>query len=92
MKPKPEHIKQADWDAVDSPPLSDKLLSRMRPVRETHPDIPSRVRGPRHVPPEIPVSIRLSPVVVEYFQFQGKGWQTKINDILREYVETHQIA
>ena len=92
MKPKPEHIKQADWDAVDSPPLSDKMLARMRPVRETHPDIHGRERGPQEVQPEIPVSIRLSPVVVEYFKFHGKGWQAKINDILREYVETHQPA
>jgi len=43
MKKKPDHIKQEDWDAVESPPLSNKVLSRMQPVKKAHPDMPSRV-------------------------------------------------
>lgn len=89
MKRKPEHIKQDDWDAVDSPSLSKKLLSRMKPVKEIHPEIPSRIHSDRFT---VPVSIKLSPEVVDYFESQGKGWQTKINDILREYVKAHRAA
>lgn len=47
MKRKPEHIETSDWDAVDSPPLSDEFLSRMRPVRETHPHRPNRITSAR---------------------------------------------
>lgn len=91
-KQKPDHIKQQDWDAVDSPPLSDEMLSRMKPVRKSHPDIPPRVRGTQKAPVKVPVSIRLSPEVVAYFKSQGSGWQTTINEILREYIEEHQAA
>nr|WP_236786692.1 BrnA antitoxin family protein [Allochromatium tepidum] len=33
-----------------------------------------------------PVSIRLSPEVVDYFKAEGPGWQTRIDAVLREYV------
>ena len=79
-------ISQTDWDAVDSPPLSDDLLARMHPVKQAHPDLPPRVRGPQKTPVKIPTSIRLNPEVVSYFQAQGKGWQTRINEVLVDYV------
>lgn len=37
--------------------------------------------------PKIPVSIRLDADVVELFRGQGRGWQTKINAVLRAYTE-----
>ena len=86
MKKDPKHISKKYWDSVESPALSDELLSRMKPVKEIHPSIPKRVRGPQKNPLKVPVSIRLSSDVVEYFKSQGKGWQTKINDILNDYV------
>ena len=83
-------IPKEDWDGVESPPLSDEILARMRPVQESHPDIPSRVRGPQKAPVKVPVSIRLNPEVVAYFRAQGKGWQTRINEVLAEYVTNRQ--
>jgi len=41
---KVDKVTKKDLQAVESPPLSKKLLSRMRPVTEVHPDIPARVR------------------------------------------------
>ncbi len=89
MKNNPKHITKEDLDSVESPPLSDEMLSRMRPVKESHPNIPQRVRGPQKEPLKVPVSIRLSPDIAEYFKSQGKGWQTKINNILHDYMKTH---
>ena len=89
MKTKPKNITKKDWDGVESPPLSDEMLSKIKPVKENHPSIPKRIRGPQKKPLKIPVSIRLNPVVVEYFKSQGTGWQTKINNILHEYIKTH---
>lgn len=89
MKHKPENITKENWDAVDSPAISAEMLARMKPVKEKHPDIPARVRGPQKLPLKVPVSMRLSGDVVKYFKSQGKGWQTKINDILHEYMRTH---
>ncbi len=92
MKSKPNHITKKDWDSDNSPPLTDELLSRMKPVQETKPDIPPRIRGPQKYPTKIPVSIRLNQEVVEYFKSQGKGWQTKVNNILRKYVKAHPAS
>ncbi len=91
MKKKPEHIKQADWDSVESPSLSDELLLQMNPVSQHHPNIPKRVRGLQKLPTKIPVSIRLSPEVLKYFKAQGNGWQTNINSILSDYIKNHQV-
>ena len=33
------------------------------------------------------ITIRLSPEVTNYFRETGKGWQTRIDQVLREYVE-----
>nr|MBL0716719.1 BrnA antitoxin family protein [Desulfobacterales bacterium] len=30
--------------------------------------------------------------VVGFFKTQGKGWQTKINDVLQDYVNSHHAA
>lgn len=90
MKKKPDHIPQKDWDDVDSPPLTDEMMSRMRPVKELFPNWPDRItRGPQKAPKKVPVSVRLSQEVVEYFKSSGKGWQTRMDEILKEYVENH---
>ncbi|MDX2073201.1 MAG: BrnA antitoxin family protein [Alphaproteobacteria bacterium] len=35
------------------------------------------------------VSMRLDSEVIDAFRARGAGWQTQINDVLREWVETH---
>jgi len=89
-----ESIRAAEADP-DNPPLTDDQLARMRPAKEVIPEIVEAVRerhGPHKTPSKVPVSIRLSPEVVEYFKSQGKGWQTQIDNILREYARNHQTA
>lgn len=48
-----------------------------------------RTRGRQKSPKKLPVTIRLSPEVVEYFKSTGDGWQTRLDMILREYVKAH---
>lgn len=36
------------------------------------------------------VSLRLDPDVLDWFKRKGRGYQTRINAILRAYVEAHQ--
>ena len=38
-KRKPEEISQEDWDAVDSPELTEDMLTRMRPASEAVPEM-----------------------------------------------------
>lgn len=40
--------------------------------------------------PKTPVSIRLDPEVLAFFKAQGKGYQTRINAVLRAYVKAQQ--
>lgn len=77
-----------DWDAVDSPELTDEELASMRPAREVLPPeffkaLPKR-RGPQKAPTKVAVSIRLSRDVVEAFKAKGPGWQSQIDEALRE--------
>jgi len=43
---------------------------------------------PRSTNPKKSTTIRLNADVLEYFKSQGKGWQTKINAVLQEYVDS----
>lgn len=45
-----------------------------------------RARGPGIKPPKRSVTVRFSPEVIDYFRATGDGWQTRIDDALREYV------
>jgi len=36
------------------------------------------------------VNIRLSKEITQYFKATGKGWQTRINKVLEEYVASHK--
>ena len=90
MNRKPEHTSHRDWAAADIPELSDEDYARMRPVSEKHSDIPRRVRGPQKKPRKVLLSMRYSPEVIDYFKSTGKGWQARIDEVLREYVDSHE--
>jgi uncharacterized protein (DUF4415 family) len=49
-------------------------------------------RGPQKRPTKVAVTVRYSPEILEYFKATGEGWQTRMNDALREYVEQHRRA
>lgn len=40
--------------------------------------------------PKMPVQIRLSPEIVSAFKATGRGWQTRINDALRDWLKEHR--
>lgn len=88
MNGKPENITRDAWDSVDSPELTEDELARMKPAREAlKPALFEKLtkgRGPQKTPTKEAVSLRLDRDVVEHFRSMGPGWQTKINDILRE--------
>jgi uncharacterized protein (DUF4415 family) len=44
-------------------------------------------RGPQKAPKKVPVSIRLSPIVVSHFRRQGPGWQARIDAVLTKIVK-----
>ena len=42
--------------------------------------------------PKVPISIRLDADLVDFFRGQGRGWQTKMNAVLRAYAEAVKEA
>jgi uncharacterized protein (DUF4415 family) len=42
--------------------------------------------------PKQSTTIRLNAEVLDFFKSQGKGWQTRINDILQKYVNSQHTA
>ena len=42
--------------------------------------------------PKISTTIRLSPNVMQAFKATGKGWQTRIDDALNDWLKTHSPA
>ncbi|TKT80952.1 BrnA antitoxin family protein [Aquamicrobium sp. LC103] len=81
-----------DWDAVDSPELTDEELGRMRLAREVLPpgffETLEKSRQTRGRPPldnpKKQVTLRLDADVVERFRAEGPGWQSRINEALRK--------
>jgi len=92
--PNDEEIREAiakDPDAA--PEIDEAMLALFRPAEEVVPDIVAQYRarrGPQKKPRKVPVSIRLSAEVVAYFRARGMGWQSQIDDVLIEFVKTHE--
>ena len=79
---------QTDWARVDA--MTDEDIERaMRddPDWKDHMDIDwSKAR--MVIPDKKkPISIRLHPDIVDFFQATGKGYQTRINAVLRHFVD-----
>jgi uncharacterized protein (DUF4415 family) len=47
-------------------------------------------RGPGKKAKKVLLSLRYSPEVVEYFKSTGEGWQTRMDEALKEWVESHR--
>ncbi len=77
----------------DNTLLTDEQLAAMRPVGD-NPVLKALVkRGrPPKSNPKKSTTIRLDSEVLDFFKAQGKGWQTKVNDILHNYVDSHRTA
>jgi len=74
----------------DNPELTAEEIARMRPVRETHPELVEdwlrRKRGAQKAPTKVLVSLRLEREVLEKLRASGRGWQSRANDMLRKAV------
>jgi len=64
----------------DAKPLTPKQLQAMIPLRA--------LRGrPKSPHKKLLVSVRYSPEVVAYFKATGEGWQSRMDGVLKAYVE-----
>jgi len=77
---------QAELDALTAMPDSEVDTSDMPPIS----DWSRAVRGAFYRPMKRPLSLRVDADVIDWFQRQGQGYQTRMNSALREYVERHR--
>ncbi len=81
----------------DARELTDAELSRLRPAAEVLPKVVAAYKSgqlkrrgrPRKANPKVPVYIRFSPEVLAHFKATGKGWQTRMDAALKEWIAEH---
>ena len=66
----------SDINFEDIPHLTDEQLAQMVRLRD--------------IRPKVPVSVRLEPRVLAWLKSKGEGHLTRINDILRNFMEAEQ--
>ena len=70
-----KNIKDEDIDYSDIPELDEDFWANTTPVYP---------KGKKAI------SIRLDQDIIDFFKHQGRGYQSKINNVLRSYIEAHQ--
>jgi uncharacterized protein (DUF4415 family) len=75
-----------DWARIDRMRDEDIETSEIPPLDESF-FREAQLRMPRAKPP---ITIRLDPDVLDWFKEQGKGYQTRINAVLRMYMEAQK--
>jgi uncharacterized protein (DUF4415 family) len=80
---------KADWDDVaDNPTITKADVAKGRSFKDALPELYENIQRSRGRPaldnPKKVVSIRLDPDVIDKFKATGKGWQSRINAILKD--------
>ena len=47
-------------------------------------------RGPQKTPLKEPITVRYSSEVIKYFRSTGRGWQSRMDNVLKEWVDAHR--
>ena len=98
MKENSKHSTSNWVDPDDVPELTPEMLSQgVKMVGDTavsNNEFNSAVKKakagrPKLENPKLLVSMRYDADIIEYFKATGKGWQSRINEVLSKYVASH---
>jgi|MudIll2142460700_1097286.scaffolds.fasta_scaffold109730_2 uncharacterized protein (DUF4415 family) len=84
-------MKRAGNNAINeftNPDWTGEFNGRIRQAKEDLQQtgkIGRRVRGSQKAPKKVRISMRLSPEVFEFFKAGGRGWQTRLDEALKEW-------
>lgn len=83
--------KKSEKITTDNPQWNDKMFDDATTLDKSNLPEAFKVAARRGRPlkedKKVPISIRLSPEVVDFFKQKGKGWQSRIDDTLKSFVE-----
>jgi uncharacterized protein (DUF4415 family) len=95
---------KTDLERVKQDAASDTLISYDPDTDLYDPNDPAQVAAffssakvvrkpgrPKAETTKVPIAIRLSPDVVEYFKATGAGWQSRIDAVLHEWMSGHPL-
>ena len=75
-------------DFDENPEWTDEMIAEARPASEVLPPevaaLLVRRRGPQAAPTKKAVTLRLDPDVLDKFKSTGPGWQSRMNEALRQ--------
>jgi uncharacterized protein (DUF4415 family) len=74
----PEWTEEDFREAIPFSALPESLQTKLR-----------RVRGAGKKPLKVQTAIRFDPDVLAALRATGRGWQTRVNDVMRKWVEKH---
>ncbi|PFG09005.1 MULTISPECIES: BrnA antitoxin family protein [unclassified Marinobacter] len=69
---------------TDNPEWSDAMFTKAKRGTAAR-----RVGRPKSESPKQSTTLRLDEDVIEYFKRDGSGWQTRLNEALRQYMSEH---
>ncbi len=76
----------------ENPEWTDEMFAQAKPASK-FPELQGLLKSNRGRPkvdnPKKTISIRLSNDTLAYFKATGKGWQTRIDEILTKYAVSH---
>jgi len=76
-----------DWDAVSyNPQLTAARLAKARPFAEVFPELAATIkkRGKQRAPTKELVTLRVDRDTLAAFKALGRGWQTRMNVVLKD--------
>ena len=95
--PSPEEEAQINAGVAadpNKPEWTEEMFARARPAREffsaeVYAELCAmRQRGPKEKPLKVPTTIRFDADVLAALKASGKGWQTRVNDAVKDWLRT----
>lgn len=91
-----------EWIDDDAPEWSDDDFTRARPASEVLPEIYGKTAADEMLKPKrgrppaaarkVQLNLRIDPDIVESFRQTGPGWQTRMNQALKIFLQEHNPA
>jgi len=78
-------ITAAAMSDPDAAPLTDAQWQAAKPLMRVG-------RPPKATPLKVPTTIRFDADVLAALKASGKGWQTRVNQAMREWLKAHPAA